>query len=106
MAEWFKAHAWKACILEMESRVRIPSSLQFFAKSYSGSTETIEIGQCDNKSKCDNMIELEVSTDWKEYMISLKDFENLGIDMSNITSAFLVKAKSGTDIGLSNIRLE
>ena len=30
VAEWFKAHAWKACILEMESRVRIPSSLQFF----------------------------------------------------------------------------
>ena len=28
VAEWFKAHAWKACILEMESRVRIPSSLQ------------------------------------------------------------------------------
>jgi len=80
--------------------------LAFFAKSYSGSTETIKIGQCDNKSECDKTIELEVSNDWKEYMISLKDFENLGIDMSNITSAFLVKAKSGTDIGLSNIRLE
>ena len=39
-------------------------------------------------------------------MISLKDFENLGIEMSNITSAFLVKAMPGTDIGLSNIRLE
>ena len=80
--------------------------LAFFAKSYSGLTETIKIGQCDNDIECDNTIELEVSNDWKEYMISLKDFENLGIDMSNITSAFLVKAKSGTDIGLSNIRLE
>jgi len=80
--------------------------LAFFAKSYSGSTEIIKIGQCDNKSKCDKTIELEVSNNWKEYMISLKDFENLGIDMSNITSAFLVKAKSGMDIGLSNIRLE
>ena len=80
--------------------------LAFFAKSYSGTTKTIKIGQCDNESECDNTIELEVSNDWKEYMISLKDFENLGIDMSNITSAFLVKAKSGTDIGLSNIRLE
>ena len=46
------------------------------------------------------------SNGWKEYMISLKDFENLGIEMSNITSAFLVKAKTGIDIGLSNIRLE
>ena len=80
--------------------------LAFFAKSYSGLTETIKIGQCDNDIECDNTIELEVSNDWKEYMISLKDFENLGIDMSNITSAFLVKAKSGMDIGLSNIRLE
>ena len=80
--------------------------LAFFAKSYSGLTETIKIGQCDNEIECDKTIELEVSNDWKEYMISLKDFENLGIDMSNITSAFLVKAKSGTDIGLSNIRLE
>ena len=80
--------------------------LAFFAKSYSGLTETIKIGQCDNEIECNNTIELEVSNDWKEYMISLKDFENLGIDMSNITSAFLVKAKSGTDIGLSNIRLE
>jgi len=80
--------------------------LAFFAKSYSGSTQTIKIGQCDNESECEKTKELEVSNDWKEYMISLKDFENLGIDMSNITSAFLVKAKAGTDIGLSNIRLE
>ena len=80
--------------------------LAFFAKSYSGSTEIIKIGQCDNQSDCDNTLELEISNDWKEYMISLKDFENLGIDMSNITSAFLVKAMAGADIGLSNIRLE
>src|SRR5271167_4164974 len=26
MAEWLKAHAWKACILERVSRVRIPVS--------------------------------------------------------------------------------
>ena len=28
VAEWFKAHAWKACFRESESRVRIPSSPQ------------------------------------------------------------------------------
>ena len=27
MAEWFKAHAWKVCIRETVSRVRIPLSL-------------------------------------------------------------------------------
>ena len=80
--------------------------LAFYAKSFTGLTETIKIGQCDSQSECDNTIGLEVSSDWKEYMISLKDFENLGINMSNITSAFLVKAKAGTEIGLSNIRLE
>ena len=80
--------------------------LAFNAKSFSGQTETIRIGQCDNQSDCNKTLELEISKNWKEYMISLKDFENLGIDMSNITSAFLVKGKVGTDIGLSDIRLE
>ena len=80
--------------------------LAFYAKSFSGPKETIRIGQCDNQINCDKTLELEISNDWKEYMISLKDFENLGIEMSNITSAFLVKAVSGIDIGLSNIRLE
>ena len=80
--------------------------LAFYAKSFSGPKETIRIGQCDNQINCDKTLELEISNDWKEYMISLKDFENLGIEMSNITSAFLVKALSGIDIGLSNIRLE
>ena len=80
--------------------------LAFYAKSFSGPKETIRIGQCDNQINCDKTLELEISNDWKEYMISLKDFENLGIEMSNITSAFLVKAESGIDIGLSNIRLE
>ena len=80
--------------------------LAFYAKSFSGPKEIIRIGQCDNQINCDKTLELEISNDWKEYMISLKDFENLGIEMSNITSAFLVKAMSGSDIGLSNIRLE
>ena len=39
-------------------------------------------------------------------MISLKDFENLGIDMSSITSSILIKAKPGVEIGVTNIRLE
>ena len=29
MAEWLKAHAWKACIRESVSRVRIPISPPF-----------------------------------------------------------------------------
>ena len=68
--------------------------------------ETIKLVNVIIKLDCDKTLELEITNDWKEYMISLKDFENLGVEMSNITSAFLVKALSGIDIGLSNIRLE
>ena len=30
MAEWFKAHAWKVCVLSKVPRVRIPVSPPFF----------------------------------------------------------------------------
>ena len=50
--------------------------------------ETIRIGQCDNQINCDKTLELEISNDWKEYMISLKDFENLGIEMSELLLLF------------------
>ena len=32
MAEWFKAHAWKACLGETLSWVRIPLSPPFFTQ--------------------------------------------------------------------------
>jgi hypothetical protein len=31
VSEWLKEHAWKVCILERVSRVRIPSSPQKFS---------------------------------------------------------------------------
>ena len=80
--------------------------LAFFAKSFTSSDEIIEIGQCDNQIDCNKTIQIKITDNWQEYMISLKDFEKLGIDMSNITSPILVKANQGVDIGLSNIRLE
>ena len=80
--------------------------LAFYAKSFRDSTEIIRIGQCDNQSDCNKTLELKISGDWKEYFINLKDFENLGIEMSNITSVFLVKAIAGTDIGISDIHLQ
>jgi hypothetical protein len=30
MSEWFKEHAWKACVLERVPRVRIPLSPPYF----------------------------------------------------------------------------
>ena len=38
MAEWLKAHAWKACIGETLSRVRIPVSPPFKLTVYSNVT--------------------------------------------------------------------
>ena len=80
--------------------------LAFYAKSFSGPKETIRIGQCDNQSDCNKTLELEISGDWKEYLINLKDFENLGIEMSNITSVFLATAIAGAEIGISDIHLK
>ena len=80
--------------------------LAFNAKSFSASNEKIQIGQCDINLDCNQTLEIEINNEWTEYMISLKDFENLGIDMSSITSSILIKAKPGVEIGISNIRLE
>ena len=80
--------------------------LAFNAKSFSGSTEVIRVGQCDTTLICNKTLEIEINNEWTEYLISLKDFENLGIDMSSITSSMLIKAKPGVNIGISNIRLE
>ena len=80
--------------------------LAFNAKSFSASNEKIQIGQCDINLDCNQTLEIEINNEWTEYMISLKDFENLGIDMSSITSSILIKAKLGVEIGISNIRLE
>jgi hypothetical protein len=79
--------------------------LAFNAKSFVQPISNIFIGQCDS-SICDKTIEIQINDDWKEYMIPLKDFEKLGLDMSKITSAMFIKADTGTVLGLSNVRLE
>ena len=80
--------------------------LAFNAKSFTGSDSTLQIGQCDDSVNCDKTLEIKISGDWQEYMIPLSNFEELGIDMSKITSSILIKAEAGVDIGLSNVRLE
>ena len=80
--------------------------LAFNAKSFTASDSTLLIGQCDDSVNCDKTLEIKISGDWKEYMINLSSFEELGIDMSKITSAILIKADAGIEIGLSNVRLE
>ncbi len=80
--------------------------LAFNAKSFTGSDSILQIGQCDESLNCDKTLEIKLSVDWQEYMVPLSNFEELGIDMSKITSSILIKAEAGIDIGLSNVRLE
>jgi beta-glucosidase len=80
--------------------------LAFNAKTFVGADAIVQIGQCDDIDRCNKTLDFKISGDWKEYRISLSSFEKLGIDMSKITSALIIKAKKGVDIGLSNVRLE
>ena len=80
--------------------------LAFNAKSFTNYDAILQIGQCDDSDNCNKTLEIKVSGDWKEYIISLSSFEDLGVDMSKIISSILIKAQAGVDIGLSNVRLE
>ena len=80
--------------------------LTFIAKSFQGSNVNVQIGLCDNLVNCSNTISLNLTDDWQEYKIPLSDFEKMGVEMGKITSAFLIKSKKGSDIGLTNIRIE
>ena len=80
--------------------------LAFTAKTFTGSDAVLQIGQCDYDGSCDKTLDVKITGDWKEYRISLSSFEELGIDMSKITSALIIKAKKDVDIGLGNVRLE
>jgi beta-glucosidase len=80
--------------------------LAFTAKTFTGSDAVLQIGQCDFDGSCDKTLDIKISGDWKEYRISLSSFEELGINMSKITSALILKAKKGVDVGLGNVRLE
>ena len=78
--------------------------LSFSAKSFNGTT-TIRIGQCDENTSCDTTLPVELDSDWFEYSVSLSCFDNLGVDMSAISSAFVIKSETMTDIGIANVRL-
>jgi len=80
--------------------------LTFNAKSFTNSDARVQIGQCYNNINCDNNLEIKISGEWREYRISLSCFEKLGVDMTKITSALLIKGEKGVDIGLSDVRLE
>jgi len=82
--------------------------LTFSAKSFNGDDAAIEIGMgCNQDPSCDQTLDIGITgNDWQEYRISLSCFADLDVDMSKISTALLVTAGEGVDIGISNIRLE
>ena len=82
--------------------------LTFSAKSFSDEEAVVKLGMgCDQNSPCEQTLDINIAANaWKEYRISLSCFANLGIDMSKVSTALMITASEGVDIGLSNIRLE
>jgi beta-glucosidase len=92
---------------DMSRQANGAMELTFFAKSFNGTNSTVQIGMCDSDVSCEKSLDIRItSQDWKEYRISLSCFEKLGVDMTQISAAFMMRASEGVDIGLSNIRLE
>ncbi len=82
--------------------------LTFSAKSFKNANANVKIGMgCDQESPCNETLDINIAgNDWKEYRISLSCFDKLGVDMTKISTALMITAGEGVDIGLSNIRLE
>ena len=82
--------------------------IAFNAKSFGSSPTKLFVGMgCNNDPNCDKSLEIEInSNDWKEYRVSLSCFSDLGVDMSQITTAFWLTALDGVDVGIGHARLE
>jgi beta-glucosidase len=82
--------------------------LTFAAKSFTDKTTTISITMgCNEELECGQTLDLNIEpNDWKEYRVSLSCFANLGTDMSKVSTALMITAGEGVDIGLGHIRLE
>ena len=81
--------------------------LTFVAKSFKSSDATIQIAMCQEGGNCDKSLDINIAaSDWKEYRVSLSCFDKLGVDMTKITSALMITANSGIDIGFGHFRLE
>lgn len=92
---------------DMSRQANGAMELTFSAKSFKSNDAVVQIGMCGLDSSCDQTLDISIATnDWREYRISLSCFANLGVDMTKISSALMITAGEGVDIGLSNIRLE
>jgi beta-glucosidase len=79
--------------------------LSFSAKSFVEVPAVISIGLCEVGSNCENSLKITLSEDWDSYGIGLSCFENLGVDVSNVSSILVLRSSGLNDIGISNVQL-
>lgn len=93
---------------DMSRQTNGSMELTFSAKSFKGNDAAVKISMgCNQDTPCDQTVDISIAANaWQEYRISLSCFANLGVDMSKVSTALMVTAGEGVDIGLSNIRLE
>lgn len=91
---------------DMSRQTNGAMELTFSAKSFKADA-IVQIGMCASDSSCNQTLNISIAAkDWLEYRISLSCFDNLGVDMTKVSSVLVINAGEGVDIGLSNIRLE
>lgn len=92
---------------DMSRQANGAMELTFSARSFKTNGAVVQIGMCSENTSCDQFLDINIAADdWNEYRISLSCFANLGVDMTQVSSALMLTAGEGVDIGLSNIRLE
>jgi beta-glucosidase len=93
---------------DMSRQTNGAMELTFSAKSFKGNDAIVKISMgCDQDSPCAETLDINITSNkWQEYRISLSCFANLGVDMSKISTALMITASEGVDIGIGNIRLE
>ena len=93
---------------DMSRQTNGSMELTFSAKSFTDKEASVKISMgCDQESPCAETLNINIaSSEWQEYRISLTCFADLGVDMSNVSTALMITADDGVEIGISNIRLE
>ena len=93
---------------DMSRQANGAMELTFSAKSFTDNDAAVKIGMgCNEDPSCDHTVDINITGNtWQEYRISLSCFADRGVDMGNITTALLITAGEGVDIGISKIRLE
>ena len=98
-------HLRAATPSDMSRQANGAMEIAFWAKSF-GDDGMVQIGMCNTGTTCDHTLAIKIgAAEWKEYRISLSCFGDLGVDMTKVSSALVIHAKEGIEVGINDIRL-